>query len=135
MKDADGSDRPDRRPSDKFDRIDRISAYSSASSRPLNRSRQHSDALRRHSAMNLIFSGRVTLRDQLYDYSGIWIRHKGRIDWKAIVRNADTVCRPRGTMDDELSDAEVLEVIRQLVIQSISDALESPRARIAEPRW
>jgi hypothetical protein len=74
--------------------------------------------------MNTIFSGSHTRDALIYDYSGIWTRRSGGIDWKAIVRNADIVCKPSGVIDDGLNDEDVLKVIRLLVEQSIQDAVE-----------
>jgi hypothetical protein len=75
--------------------------------------------------MNTIFSGSHTRDTLIYDYSGIWTRRSGGVDWKAIVRNADIVCKPSGVIDDGLNDDDVLKVIRLLVEQSIQDAVES----------
>jgi hypothetical protein len=87
--------------------------------------------------MNTIFSGSHTREALIYDYSGVWIRRSGGIDWKAIVRNADVVCKPSGVIDDGLNDDDALQVIRLLVEQSIQDALEaggaSASTRITSP--
>jgi hypothetical protein len=87
--------------------------------------------------MNMIFSGSHTRETLIYDYSGVWIRRSGGIDWKAIVRHADVVCKPSGVIDDGLNDDDVLKVIRLLVEQSIHDAVEgggaSASARKAFP--
>lgn len=73
--------------------------------------------------MNTIFNDTLTRADVIYDYSGVWTRRSGGIDWKAIVRNADVICRPSGTLeDDALTDQQVREVIRALVSVSIDDA-------------
>lgn len=78
--------------------------------------------------MNNIFSGSFTRDDLIYDYSGIWLRKVGCVEWKAVVMNEDVVCRPSGRVDDGLSEAEVLEVIRQLVEISVADALAEKSA-------
>jgi hypothetical protein len=78
--------------------------------------------------MNMIFSGSHTRETLIYDYSGVWIRRSGGIDWKAIVRHADVVCKPSGVIDDGLNDDDVLKVIRLLVEQSIHDAVEGGAA-------
>ena len=71
--------------------------------------------------MNTIFNGRITRAEVVYDYSGVWMRRSGAILWKAIVRNADVVCRPSGTLDDVLTDAEVMQAIKELVTVSVAD--------------
>jgi hypothetical protein len=59
--------------------------------------------------MNKIFNDTIYRGDLAYDYSGVWTRRTGGIDWKAVVRHADVVCRPCGTLEDEaLLDNEVL---------------------------
>jgi hypothetical protein len=73
--------------------------------------------------MNTIFNGKITRDRLIFDYSGIWTRRSGGINWKAVVRNADVVCRPGGTLDDVLTDAEIRLAIRDLVVLSIADAL------------
>ena len=72
--------------------------------------------------MNTIFNGRITRSEVIYDYSGIWSRRSGGVDWKAIVLSADVVCRPSGTLDEALTDQQVREVIRELVAVNIADA-------------
>jgi hypothetical protein len=79
--------------------------------------------------MNTIFLGSYLTGGLIYDYSGIWIRQSGRIDWKAIVRNEDVVCRPSGTIDDGINDPDAEQVICRLVEQSIEDTLERRRRR------
>src|SRR3954471_18923631 len=74
------------------------------------------------SFMNTIFNGRITRAEVVYDYSGVWTRRSGEIVWKAVVRNADVVCRPQGVLDDILTDREVRDVIRELVVVSVADA-------------
>ena len=76
--------------------------------------------------MNNIFSGNITRDNAVYDYSGVWTRRSGGVDWKAVVRHADVVCRPSGTVDDGLSDAEVRKVIQELVRVGVDDALADP---------
>ena len=76
--------------------------------------------------MNTIFNGTITRDERVYDYSGVWTRRAGGIDWKAVVMNATVVCRPAGTVDEGLSDAEVRQVIRELVKISVEDAI-APR--------
>lgn len=77
--------------------------------------------------MNQIFSGSLRKDDQIYDYSGIWSRKPGAVEWKSVVRNEDVVCRPSGQLDDALTDEEIVEAIRQLVEISVLDALEASR--------
>jgi hypothetical protein len=72
--------------------------------------------------VNIIFSGSCALDDTIYDYSGIYTRRSGGTDWKAVVLNSDVVCRPSGVIDDGLTDDQILEVIKQLIVQSIDDA-------------
>jgi hypothetical protein len=38
--------------------------------------------------MSTIFSNTIHRRELAYDYSSIWPRRAGGIDWKAVVRNA-----------------------------------------------
>ena len=73
--------------------------------------------------MNTLFNGIATRAKIRYDYSGVWTRRSGGIDWKAVVRNADVVCRPSGTLDDVLTDDEVRQAIRELVMISVADAI------------
>jgi hypothetical protein len=72
--------------------------------------------------MNTIFNGKITRSTIIYDYAGIWTRRSGGIDWKAVVRSSDVVCRPSGKLDETLTDHEVREVIRELVSLSVADA-------------
>jgi hypothetical protein len=74
--------------------------------------------------MNTIFNDCITRDDVVYDYSGVWMRRSGAIVWKAIVMNADVVCRPSGTLDDVLTDTEVKQAIKELVTVSVADATE-----------
>jgi hypothetical protein len=82
-----------------------------------------------HRNVNIIFSGSCSLDDTIYDYSGIYTRRSGGTDWKAVVLNADVVCRPTGVIDDGLNEDEILEVIRHLIMQSIEDVVGPPGAR------
>lgn len=59
----------------------------------------------------------------LYDYSGVWQRKGGVVDWKAIVRSADVLCRPRGTIDHEPEGRDLVVVLQGLVEAHIEDAL------------
>ncbi len=61
--------------------------------------------------MNNIFMGSYVRSGEIYDYSGIWTRQGPTITWKAVVMNADIVCRPRGTIHDEPDDPDVLRLI------------------------
>jgi hypothetical protein len=79
--------------------------------------------------MNTIFNGSYTHGDLVYDYSGVWVRRSGGIDWKAVVRNADVVCRPSGTIDDEINDREAVSVIKRLVEDDIQTALAEREAK------
>ncbi len=83
--------------------------------------------------MNTIFSGSYTLGDLVYDYSGVWVRRSGGIDWKAVVRNADVVCRPSGTIDDEINDRDAVRVIKHLVEDSIETAIAEGPSKSAAP--
>ena len=76
--------------------------------------------------MNTIFSGSITRQELVYDYSGVWTRRPGGVDWKAVVMGATVVCRPSGTVDEGLDDVEVRQVIRELVKISVDDALAPP---------
>jgi hypothetical protein len=79
--------------------------------------------------MNTIFIGRYITGGLIYDYSGIWIRQSGRIDWKAIVRKEDVVCRPSGTIDDGINDPDAEQLISRLVEESIEATLEQRKRR------
>ena len=74
--------------------------------------------------MNNIFMGSYTIRGLLYDFSGIWSRREGKVEWKAVVRHADVVCRPSGTIHDEPSDSELIPLLKSLVRQDIEHVLE-----------
>jgi hypothetical protein len=80
--------------------------------------------------MNIIFTGGTTRLGRIYDYCGIWSRERGRTSWKAIVRHSDVLCRPFGLIEEELADGELLDVIRQQIESSITEAL-CQRSRIA----
>jgi hypothetical protein len=74
--------------------------------------------------MNNIFTGGSRRGERIYGYSGSWSRAGGKISWKAIVQNDGVVCRPAGTVDDELSDdASILAVVTQLIETSLTEAL------------
>jgi hypothetical protein len=75
--------------------------------------------------MNNIFTGTYTRDGRIYDYSGVWVPHGMAISWKAIVRNADVVCRPSGTLSDGLTQEEILEVITRLIELNIVESLEA----------
>lgn len=79
--------------------------------------------------MKTIFIGRYITGGLIYDYSGIWIRHQARIDWKAIVRNEDVVCRPSGTIGEGINDADAELVINRLVELSIEEALQQRKRK------
>jgi hypothetical protein len=70
--------------------------------------------------MNIIYNGSITRDGTIYDYSAVWTRRSGGIDWKAIVRNTDVVCRPSGILDDVLTDGQVRQVITQLVSDNLA---------------
>jgi hypothetical protein len=73
-----------------------------------------------------IFNGCISRLNIVYDYAGVFTRYADRIVWKAVVRHSHVVCRPAGTLDqNQLSDGELNEVIRQLVAESIAEALAS----------
>lgn len=72
--------------------------------------------------MNNIFMGSYTAQGLIYDYSGVWQRRVGGIEWKAIVRNAAIVCRPHGTLHDELGEGEVVPAIKALVEHAIEQS-------------
>ncbi len=69
--------------------------------------------------MNNIFMGSYTANGVIYDYSGIWSRHAGKIEWKVTVRNADVVCRPHGVIHAEPAESDVAELLRHLVARDI----------------
>lgn len=75
--------------------------------------------------MNNIFSGTFTRAGLIYDYSGVWSPLGAGISWKAIVRNADVVCRPSGTLTDGLTPEEIMEVITRLIELNIVETLEA----------
>ena len=75
--------------------------------------------------MNNIYSGTFTKRGLIYDYSGIWKPLPAGISWKAVVRNADVVCRPHGELQDVDSEQDILEAIRQLIEISVTEALDA----------
>lgn len=80
--------------------------------------------------MNNIFMGRYSAHGLIYDYSGIWQRGSTGIEWKAIVRNADIVCRPSGTLCDDFAEADVVPAISALVEQAIEQSKDGgERAR------
>ena len=81
--------------------------------------------------MNTIFNGRAEVAGVTYDYSGVWTRSSQATAWKAIVRNADVVCRSSGSIEADLNDTDTNEVIRELVKLDILDALERSTAGIA----
>lgn len=74
--------------------------------------------------MNNIFTGTFTRGGLIYDYSGVWSPHGVAISWKAIVRNADVVCRPSGTLSDGLTEREIMEVITRLIELNIVETVE-----------
>ena len=80
--------------------------------------------------MNNIYSGSFTKRGLIYDYSGIWKPLPAGVAWKAVVRNADVVCRPSGTVAGACTQAEILEIIRQRIESSVVEAIDR-RLRIA----
>jgi hypothetical protein len=73
----------------------------------------------RAEVMNNIFMGTYSADGLIYDYSGVWQRRSGGIDWKAIVRNADIVCRPHGTLHDDFAEHDVVAAITALVEKEI----------------
>ncbi len=78
--------------------------------------------------MNNIFMGRYSAHGLVYDYSGVWQRRSGGIEWKAVVRNADVVCRPKGVLTDEVGDGEVVPALAVLVEEAIEQTRLSPPA-------
>jgi hypothetical protein len=76
--------------------------------------------------MNNIFMGSCTRYGEIYDYSGIWTRQGPTIKWKAVVLNADIVCRPRGTIYDEPEDPDVL----RLITSSIESEIDQRRGAV-----
>ena len=74
--------------------------------------------------MNTIYSGSFTKDGLVYDYCGIWKPLVTGVEWKAVVRNADVVCRPCGVLEDERMEEEILLIIRQLIELSVEEALE-----------
>src|SRR5215217_327270 len=80
--------------------------------------------------MNIIYNGSIKRDGTIYDYSAVWTRRSAGIDWKAVVRNSDVVCRPSGILDDILTDGQVGQVITGLVSDSIAaPAPARPAAR------
>jgi len=74
--------------------------------------------------MNNVFTGGARRQERTYDYSGIWSRAAGRISWKAVVRSEDVVCRPSGSLDEELpNDDVILAVVKLLIESSLDDTL------------
>lgn len=67
--------------------------------------------------MNNIFMGSYKADGAIYDYCGFWSRKVAKVEWKAVVRKADVVCRPQGTIHDEPSDEDIL--------RHITDAIET----------
>lgn len=84
--------------------------------------------------MNNIFSGTFTRNGLIYDYSGVWSPKGSAISWKAIVRNADVVCRPAGSLADGLTPEEVMEVITRLIELNIVETLEAHEAAVEKER-
>ena len=78
--------------------------------------------------MNNIFTGTFSRGDLIYDYSGVWSPRGAAISWKAIVRNADVVCRPSGTLSDGLTEGEIMEVITRLIELNIVETVEAQSA-------
>lgn len=74
--------------------------------------------------MNNVFSGSCRHQDLICDYSGIWVPNGMGIEWKAIVRNADVICRPNGTLRDTQNEDDVLEVIKRFIEASVREALD-----------
>jgi hypothetical protein len=83
--------------------------------------------------MNIIYNGSITRDGTIYDYSAVWTRRSGGIDWKAIVRNTDVVCRPSGILDDVLTDGQVRQVITQLVSDNLASVAPA-RAKVVRLR-
>jgi hypothetical protein len=79
--------------------------------------------------MNIIYNGSIKRDGIIYDYSAVWTRRSGGIDWKAIVRGADVLCRPSGVLDDVLTDGQVRQVITQLVSDSIESLVSERPAK------
>jgi hypothetical protein len=69
--------------------------------------------------MNNIFMGSYTTHGAIYDYSGIWSRRGGRVEWKAVVRNADVVCRPAGTFRAEPAESDLVPLLERLIERDI----------------
>jgi hypothetical protein len=78
--------------------------------------------------MNNIFMGRYSAHGLIYDYSGVWQRRSGGIEWKAVVRNADIVCRPKGVLLEDVAEGEVVPAIAALVEEEIEQARLNPPA-------
>jgi hypothetical protein len=78
--------------------------------------------------MNIIYNGSIERDGTIFDYSAVWTRRSGGIDWKAIVRSSGVVCRPSGVLDDVLTDGQVRQVITQLVSDSIASLIAQPPA-------
>jgi len=74
--------------------------------------------------MNNVFTGSCRHAGLICDYTGIWAPLGTAIQWKAIVRNADVLCRPSGTLHDASNDDDVLEAIAQLIEVSVIEVLE-----------
>jgi hypothetical protein len=74
--------------------------------------------------MNNIFMGSYMKSGLIYDYSGVWSRTGGGLIWKAVVRNADVVCRPAGTIRDEPEGLDTETLLSRLVEEHIEQALE-----------
>ena len=75
--------------------------------------------------MNKIFMGSYTRHGLIYDYSGVWSRTGGRLYWKAVVRNADVVCRPAGMIRDEPEGLAIETLLSRLVEDHIEQVLST----------
>ena len=84
--------------------------------------------------MNNIFTGTFSRGGRIYDYSGVWSPHGVAISWKAIVRNADVVCRPAGTLSDGLTPEEIMEVITRLIELNIVETVEGQSSAVDTDR-
>lgn len=85
--------------------------------------------------MNNIFMGSYTKDEEVYDYSGIWSRGVAGVTWKAIVRNADVVCRPEGRIaEDQGGDVEVERIITRHVESEIEEHLLSAPNKVVRLR-
>lgn len=78
--------------------------------------------------MNTIFTGSFKRDGLIYDFSGLWSPSGARVSWKAIVRNADVVCRPSGELDSGLNDDEILDEIRLVIERETDEVLARSRS-------